>query len=166
MVMSPASSTRFHGLIACALLTHACGRQQPAAVADFEVTVAAPQPHAAVAPALDAPPPEPAIAPPLPPPPPAPPNGRQPARMKGPKAVRCAMPRGIPEEVKTTTVTVVVGVDATGKPTDVAVIDDPGNGFAQPARVCILKRHFEPGLDDSGLLAATSTLPIVLQFSR
>ena len=58
-----------------------------------------------------------------------------------------------------------VKVDATGRVTDVAIVNDPGHGFGDAARACTLKDPFDPARDPKGravaaeLVSARVTVP-------
>ncbi len=64
-------------------------------------------------------------------------------------------------------VRVLVNVAADGRPKDVTVLSDPGDGFGAAARRCIMSRgKFEVGLDSAGRPLAKPTAPFVIKFQR
>lgn len=79
-----------------------------------------------------------------------PPEGTRPKPK--PKAFdRCAFPaQASKEDIDEASVAIRVKVDATGKPTDVTVVSDPGHGFGEAAKTCAKKASFEPAKDKAG----------------
>ncbi len=71
-----------------------------------------------------------------------------------------------PEAGDFAVVLVAVQVSASGKPNSVAVLRDPGHGFASAARKCALEQRFEPALDRMGSTIASTTPPISVRFQR
>jgi hypothetical protein len=64
-------------------------------------------------------------------------------------------------------VRVLVSVDADGRPKDVTILQDPGDGFGAAAKRCIMARgKFEAGLDSAGRPLAKPTVPFILKFQR
>lgn len=64
------------------------------------------------------------------------------------------------------TVTIVVTVGLDGSPKNVAVLRDPGHGFAAAARACALSQRYSAGLDRDGHAAVLTTPPITVRFKR
>jgi periplasmic protein TonB len=64
------------------------------------------------------------------------------------------------------TVLIAVTVQTDGKPKSVAVIRDPGHGFAPAARVCAMTQIFNVALDRDGKPIVATTPPIVVRFTR
>lgn len=80
----------------------------------------------------------------------APPSGARPKPR--PKAFdACAFPaQALKEDIDEAAVVIRVNVDATGKPTAVTVVSDPGHGFGAAATSCARKASFDPAKDVSG----------------
>ncbi len=68
--------------------------------------------------------------------------------------------------VDSAAVTLLVTVDASGKPTGVSVVSDPGHGFGKAARGCALSQRYAPAKDDDGQPVAGTTPPLRIRFSR
>ena len=64
------------------------------------------------------------------------------------------------------TVVIAVTVQTTGKAKSVAVIRDPGHGFAAAARSCAMLQSFNVALDRLGQPIVATTPPIVVRFTR
>ena len=64
------------------------------------------------------------------------------------------------------TVVIAVTVQSTGKAKSVAVIRDPGHGFAAAARSCAMLQSFNVALDRLGQPMVATTPPIVVRFRR
>jgi hypothetical protein len=64
------------------------------------------------------------------------------------------------------TVVIAVTVQLTGKAKSVAVIRDPGHGFAAAARSCAMLQSFNVALDRLGQPIVATTPPIVVRFTR
>ena len=64
------------------------------------------------------------------------------------------------------TVVIAVTVQSTGKAKSVAVIRDPGHGFAAAARSCAMLQSFNVALDRLGQPIVATTPPIVVRFRR
>lgn len=63
----------------------------------------------------------------------------------------CAFPaQALKEGVDEAAVVIRVNVDATGKPTAVTILNDPGHGFGTAATTCARKASFDPAKDVSG----------------
>lgn len=62
-------------------------------------------------------------------------------------------------------VTLRIAVDVTGRPGDVGIVSDPGNGFGREARVCALAKRYEPALDATGVTVSGSAT-IKVRFDR
>lgn len=69
------------------------------------------------------------------------------------------------EQINFQRVQVVVTVSASGKASDVKVLEDPGFGFGREARRCALRRSYVPALDSDGN-PVTMTIPIIVKFER
>ncbi len=63
-------------------------------------------------------------------------------------------------------VVIAVTVQTNGRPTSVAVIRDPGHGFAPAARACAMTQIFNVALDREGKPIVATTPPIVVHFTR
>lgn len=64
------------------------------------------------------------------------------------------------------TVLIAVTVLPTGKPKSVAVIRDPGHGFAAAARACAMMQTYSSALDRQGNPIVATTPPITVRFTR
>jgi periplasmic protein TonB len=64
------------------------------------------------------------------------------------------------------TVVIAVTVQTTGKAKSVAVIRDPGHGFAAAARSCAMLQSYNIALDRLGQPLVATTPPIVVRFTR
>lgn len=64
------------------------------------------------------------------------------------------------------TVSIVVTVGIDGAPKDVAVLRDPGHGFAAAARACAMSQRYSAGLSRDGHAAILTTPPITVRFKR
>lgn len=64
------------------------------------------------------------------------------------------------------TVMIAVTVQTTGKAKSVAVIRDPGHGFAAAARSCAMLQRFNVAQDRLGQPIVATTPPIVVRFTR
>lgn len=64
------------------------------------------------------------------------------------------------------TVVIAVTVQTNGKPKSVAVIRDPGHGFAAAARACAMLQSYNVALDRAGQAIVSTTPPIVVRFTR
>lgn len=100
----------------------------------------------------------------------------------GPPPVDKSRPAGIPknanwkscgfppeadaENINQEFVRVVVIVDASGKPTSVNVLSDPGYGFGRLVRQCALRFEYPVGLDKNGNPKASATPPFNIRFTR
>jgi len=63
-------------------------------------------------------------------------------------------------------VMIQVDVSASGTPTAVRVLQDPGSGFGTQARRCAIRQHFQPALDREGNPLPGTTKPFRVHFSR
>ena len=63
-------------------------------------------------------------------------------------------------------VVIAVTVDPDGHAKSVAVIRDPGHGFAAAARACAMQQRYHTALDHSGRPVVATTPPIVVRFTR
>jgi periplasmic protein TonB len=94
------------------------------------------------------------------------------AQVDGPAPPRSdGWPCRFPEEadrlgVDEAVVLFTVMVRADGIPESVEILRDPGAGFGEAARACVMSRRFRPALDASGNPARGSTPPIRLRFWR
>jgi len=70
------------------------------------------------------------------------------------------------EQINFARVRVVVTVGPDGRAKSVAVQNDPGHGFGARARVCAMRKTFEPGLDRWGKPVTRTTPPIWIKFER
>ncbi len=64
------------------------------------------------------------------------------------------------------TVLIAVTVLPTGKPKSVAVIRDPGHGFAAAARACAMMQVYSSALDRQGNAITATTPPITVRLTR
>jgi protein TonB len=64
------------------------------------------------------------------------------------------------------TVVIAVTVQTSGKAKSVAVIRDPGHGFAAAARTCAMLQSYSVALDRAGQPIVSTTPPIVVRFTR
>jgi hypothetical protein len=88
------------------------------------------------------------------------------ARLKG-KFGDCPFPSDADAAgVDEARVTLVVGVDLTGRPTHVKILEDPGHGFGRAARDCMMQRTYTPALDQAGAPVGGDTGSIVFRFVR
>ncbi|MBS2013343.1 MAG: TonB family protein [Deltaproteobacteria bacterium] len=67
--------------------------------------------------------------------------------------------------IDTAVVTLRVKVDASGKPTDVLIVSEPGHGFGAAAKACTAKISFEPARDAGGRAVAGETV-MRIRFER
>ena len=58
-----------------------------------------------------------------------------------------------------------IRVDARGRLDEIAVVADPGHGFAEAARRCAAGKQFRPGLDRNGA-PVSSELVVRVRFTR
>src|SRR5262249_13006431 len=63
-------------------------------------------------------------------------------------------------------VTVQVNVRPDGSPESVAIVQDPGHGFAREARKCAMRKKYATGLDPDGRPVGGSTKPFRVRFER
>jgi len=63
-------------------------------------------------------------------------------------------------------VLIAVTVLPTGKPKSVAIIRDPGHGFAAAARACAMMQGYSAALDRQGNAIVATTPPITVRFTR
>jgi hypothetical protein len=61
---------------------------------------------------------------------------------------------------------IAVTVDINGRAKSVAVIRDPGHGFAAAARTCAMMQSYKVALDRAGHPMLATTPPIVVRFTR
>ncbi len=71
-----------------------------------------------------------------------------------------------PEAGDRATVTIAVTVLADGSAQRVAILRDPGHGFAAAARTCAMGQRFRPALDRAGKPVISTTPPITVRFTR
>lgn len=91
----------------------------------------------------------------------------RPAMLTGEASWDCPFPpEADKEQIDNAAVVLLVAVDATGKPTEVRVLVDPGHGFGRAAKACALLRTYKPALDAEGKPTSGSTPPISVKFSR
>jgi hypothetical protein len=64
------------------------------------------------------------------------------------------------------TVVIAVTVEASGRAKSVAIIRDPGHGFAAAARACAMMQSYRVALDRAGHPTVATTPPIVVRFTR
>ncbi len=64
------------------------------------------------------------------------------------------------------TVVIAVTVQTNGRAKSVAVIRDPGHGFAAAARACAMLQSYNVALDRAGQPIVSTTPPIVVRFTR
>ena len=97
--------------------------------------------------------------------------------VEGPDRSRGATPNGTdwncsslfpndPDSGDYATVVIAVTVQSNGKPKSVAVIRDPGHGFAAAARNCAMQQSYNVALDRAGKPIVATTPPIVVRFTR
>jgi len=67
---------------------------------------------------------------------------------------------------RTAFVRISVVVDAKGEAIDVKLLNDPGEGFGESAKVCAKRRHYVAGTNDAGEKDATETPPFLVYFTR
>jgi protein TonB len=70
------------------------------------------------------------------------------------------------EQVDEAYVTVEVAVNADGRPSQVAIVKDPGHGFARKARECAMSKTFTTALDREGKAIPGKTKPFRIHFER
>jgi periplasmic protein TonB len=88
------------------------------------------------------------------------------ARLAGGASWDCPFPEGANAgQVDHAVVTLRVAVGQNGATRSVSVDVDPGNGFGQEARVCALRKQFEPATDPEGNPIEGTTL-INVRFDR
>lgn len=75
-------------------------------------------------------------------------------------------PEADAEQINQAFVRVVVIVNASGKPTSVNILSDPGYGFGRIAQRCAMRWTYPVGLDKMGNPTATSTRPFMIRFTR
>jgi len=81
-----------------------------------------------------------------------------------PQGLKCDFPEDRKDGVSEGKVILRVKVDATGKPIDVQVLNDPG-GFGQSASACVRAAKFLPGTDDAGA-PAVSSVTIAVRYAQ
>lgn len=70
-------------------------------------------------------------------------------------------------DVHVARVRVMVNVTVDGRPKDVTILEDPGDGFGAAARRCIMSRgRFDVGMDSAGRPLAKPTAPFIVRFQR
>jgi protein TonB len=75
-------------------------------------------------------------------------------------------PEADAEQINQAFVRVVVVVSASGTPTSVNVLSDPGYGFGRIAKRCAMRFKYPVGLDKMGNPTATATRPFMVRFTR
>ncbi len=75
-------------------------------------------------------------------------------------------PEADAEQIDQAYVTIQVKVNADGMAESVAVLQDPGHGFAREAKKCGMRKHYATALDVDGRPVAGSTKPIRIHFER
>jgi len=101
---------------------------------------------------------------------PAPPPGpdrSRPAGLAGSKEWRCPWPAEAEvEQIDEAFVVVQVTTRADGAADKVAVLSDPGHGFAREAKMCAMRERYQPALDRDGNPIPGLTKSIRIRFER
>ncbi len=91
----------------------------------------------------------------------------RPARLADSTEWQCPWPaEAEAEQIDDASILVRVRVSATGEPTTVEVVNDPGHGFAREARRCAMRKRYLPALDSAGNPVVGGTNSLNIHFAR
>ena len=89
------------------------------------------------------------------------------AGLSGASEWKCPWPaEAEAEQIDEAFVKVQVSVGANGRPMNVAVLSDPGHGFAREAQKCAMRESFTPALDRDGTAIPGMTKVLKVHFER